>query len=451
MRNESKTVITIISALINLAAHSSLLPTSTLQILFLSPAAGLGGAERALLEMVASLHEQYPRCQITVILGDRGALAKKLHALDASTLLVPFPKALALIGDAGAGGPAGAGVGHWHVVLRLAGAAPLIAGYLHRLSDVISSVAPDVIHSNGFKMHLLGTWAAPHHTPVIWHLHDFVSLRPLMPRLLKLALHRCAGIIANSHSVVRDLAATLVRVPAVHTVYNAVDLNNFTPEGRRLDLDGLAGMKPAAAGVLRVGLVATMARWKGHEVFLRALALLPAERIRGYVIGGPIYCTAGSQYSLAELRRMASALHLDGRVGFTGFVNDSAAAIRALDILVHASVAPEPFGLTVAEAFACGRAVVASRGGGILEIIRENQNALAHRPGDAHELAAALARLIEHPGLRRMLGTAARKTAEISFTRKRLAGDLMRVYRIITAGSNRSSDLTEAYYQAALN
>ncbi|MBV8451187.1 MAG: glycosyltransferase, partial [Deltaproteobacteria bacterium] len=404
MRNESRAAITIIPVLLILAAHSSLLPAFTLQVLFLSPSAGLGGAERALLEMVASLHEQYPRCQITVILGEGGALARKLHALHASTLLVPFPKALALIGDAGAGGPAGAGVSPWRVVSRLAGAVPLIAAYLRRLGGVIRRVAPDVIHSNGFKMHLLGAWAAPHRTPVIWHLHDFVSLRPLIPQLLKLALHRCAGIIANSHSVARDLAATLVRTPAVHTFYYAIDLNNFTPEGGRLDLDSLAGITPAAAGVLRVGLVATMARWKGHEVFLRALAMLPVERIRGYVIGGPIYRTAGSQYSLAELRRMASALHLDGRVGFTGFVNDSAAAIRALDILVHTSVAPEPFGLIVAEAFACGRAVIASRGGGVLEIIRENQNALAHRPGDARELAAALARLLDDPGLRRMLG-----------------------------------------------
>ncbi|MBV8362908.1 MAG: hypothetical protein JO189_33980, partial [Deltaproteobacteria bacterium] len=122
-----------------------------MRVLFLSPTAGLGGAERALLEMVAGLHEQYPRCQITVILGESGVLARKLHTLHASILLVPFPKALALIGDAGAGGPAGAGVGHWQVVLRLAGAAPLTAVYLRRLGEVISSVAPDVIHSNGFK------------------------------------------------------------------------------------------------------------------------------------------------------------------------------------------------------------------------------------------------------------------------------------------------------------
>jgi glycosyltransferase involved in cell wall biosynthesis len=288
-------------------------------------------------------------------------------------------------------------------------------------------------------MHLLGTWAAPRSTPVIWHVHDFVGLRPLMPRLLNQVLHRCAGIIANSHSVARDLEATFARAPAVHPIYYAVDLNSFTPAGGRLDLDELAGMKPPPAGILRVGIVATMARWKGHEVFLRALSLLRSEPIRGYVIGGPIYRTAGSQYSLDELRQMACALGLEKRVGFTGFVSDSAAAMRALDIVVHASVAPEPFGLAVAEAFACGRAVIASRGGGILEIIRENHNALAHRPGDACELAAAAARLAADPELRHRLGAAARKTAESSFTRKRLAGDLMRLYQRVTAGQQCAS------------
>ena len=51
-------------------------------------------------------------------------------------------------------------------------------------------------------------------------------------------------------------------------------------------------------------------------------------------------------------------------VGFTGRIDDVPAALRALDIVVHASVEPEPFGLVIAEAMACGRPVVVSRAGG---------------------------------------------------------------------------------------
>ncbi len=382
--------------------------------------------------MIASLREEYPRCDIAVILGESGALTEELRSLGTSVALVPFPPAIAAMGDAGAGGLAGADLSRGGVVLRLAGAAPAISAYVRRLGHAISGIAPDVVHTNGFKMHLLGVWAAPRTIPVVWHLHDFVSLRPLMPRLLKLNSQRCAGIIANSHSVAADINSTLGRKPAVETIYNAVDLKNFAPEGPRLDLDRLAGMAPAVPDMVRVGLVATMARWKGHEVFLRALAMLTGQRIRGYIIGGPVYRTAGSQYSLDELRQAARTLGLNGRVGFTGFVHDSAAAMRALDIVVHASVAPEPFGLAIAEAFACGRAVIASRAGGALEIIHENQDALAHRSGDAAELAAAVARLAADANLRRALGLAARDTAERSFTRSRLAADLMRVYGAVT-------------------
>jgi glycosyltransferase involved in cell wall biosynthesis len=403
-----------------------------LKILFLSPAGELGGAERALLEMVASLQQEFPRCELAAIVANRGMLASELRALGVSVSYAPFPPRLASTGDAGAGGPAGHNVGRWRLLSRLACASPATAAYVRRLGRAINDIAPDVVHSNGFKMHLLGAWAASRHIPVIWHLHDFVSLRPLMPRLLSYSLNRCAAIIANSRSVAADARATLGPGPRVETIYNAVDLKSFTPEGARLDLDLLAGLPPVAAGAVRVGLVATMARWKGHEVFLQALAMLPGDYIRGYVIGGPIYSTAGSQYSVDELKRMASELGLDGRLGFTGFVRDSAAAIRSLDVVVHASVAPEPFGLAIAEALACGRAVVASRAGGASEIIHEHQDALAHQPGDAAELSSVLARLTADTDLRRTLGIAARKTAEASFTRARLAADLMHVYGGVT-------------------
>lgn len=118
----------------------------------------------------------------------------------------------------------------------------------------------------------------------------------------------------------------------IRTVHNAVDLERFNPRGPLLDLDALSGLLPAANRTVRVGLVATMARWKGHEVFLRALSMLPKDLpVRGYVIGGPIYATQGSQYSLDELRSLASGLGLNGKVAFTGYVDDSAPAMRALD------------------------------------------------------------------------------------------------------------------------
>jgi glycosyltransferase involved in cell wall biosynthesis len=278
-------------------------------------------------------------------------------------------------------------------------------------------------------MHVLGAWAAPPQTPVLWHIHDFVRSRPMMSRLLCAHARRCAAIVANSHSVADDVRAAVGRRPPVFTVYNAIDPARFAPTGTLLDLDALAGMPAIARGRRARGNVATMARWKGHETFLRALALLPAAApVRGYVIGGPRYETAGSQYTIAELRALAAKLGVAGRVGFTGFVSAVPRAMRALDIVVHASTEPEPFGLVIAEAMACGRAVIVSAAGGAFEIIDAGTDALAHPPDDAPALARLITQLAGDAAMRARLGYAAALASARRFTRARLADDLATIY-----------------------
>jgi glycosyltransferase involved in cell wall biosynthesis len=282
-------------------------------------------------------------------------------------------------------------------------------------------------------MHVLGAWAHPKSAPVIWHVRDYVSTRPLMSRLLRLHASRCAAVIGNSKSVARDVQS--VCGPELETlcIYNAVDLERYSPEGEKMDLDSLAGLGPAPEGTVRIGLAATMARWKGHAVFLRALARLPGDLpYRAYVIGGPIYQTENSQRTLRELREMTAELGIAERVGFTGFVADTSGAIRALDILVHASTEPEPFGRVIAEGMACGRAVIASAAGGAAELITEGEDALAHRPGDDAALAARIMDLARDPELRARLGRAGRKTAQRRFDQSRLAEELVPLYRRLT-------------------
>jgi glycosyltransferase involved in cell wall biosynthesis len=207
-----------------------------------------------------------------------------------------------------------------------------------------------------------------------------------------------------------------------------VDLDRFSPAGPRVDLDALAGLPPARPDTIRVGLVAAMARWKGHEIFLRALSMLPERLpVRGYVIGGPIYETRGSQYTVEELRELAARLGVSDKVGFTGFLQDPAAAMRALDIVVHASTQPEPFGRVIAEAMACGRAVIASRSGGAAELVSDGIDALCHPPGSARALAECIARLAADRNLRVRLGETGRAAAAARFDRRRLSSELIAI------------------------
>jgi glycosyltransferase involved in cell wall biosynthesis len=268
---------------------------------------------------------------------------------------------------------------------------------------------------------------------VLWHVHDYVGRRPFAARLLRRYAHRCSAIVANSRSVAEDIRQVCPGSVPIHPVWNAVDLDRYSPDGPRIDLDAMSGLA-TAADVLRVGLVATFARWKGHETFLRALAMLPPSLpVRGYIVGGPVYETTGSQLSVAELRHFVAALSLETRVGFTGFVEDSAAAMRTLDIVVHASTHPEPFGLVIAEAMACGKPIVVSRAGGAAELIQPGVNALDYPPGDAAALARCIESLARDAGLRARLGAAGRATAEQSFNRGRMARELAPIYQSLAA------------------
>jgi glycosyltransferase involved in cell wall biosynthesis len=398
-----------------------------LSVVFLSTSGALGGAERSLLDLLSSLRAAEPAWRLAVVAPDGGALVEAVRALGVEARVLPFPPALAGLGDAGVPSMARLAMG----MLR---AAPGSARYLRRLRALLGEMRPDVVHTNGFKMHLLGAWAAPASSRVVWHLHDFVSPRRAMSGLLRRSAGRVAGVAAVSRAVAADVASVLgARVP-VRTVYNAVDLERFRLAGPALDLDALAGLPPAPGGTLRVGLVATMGRWKGHAVFLRAIAALPRELpVRAYVVGGGIYRTAGSEVSVDDLRRLAGELGIADRVGFTGFVEDAAAAMRALDVVVHASTQPEPFGLVIVEAMASGRAVVASAAGGAGEIVTPGHDALAVEPGDVAGLSDAIRRLALDPVLRQALGRAARETAVVRFDRARLAAEVVPLYRSLLA------------------
>lgn len=402
-------------------------PATTRSVMFLSVSDQLGGSEIVLLQMIAGIRQLRPSWNVHLVLPGRGPLLGRAEELGADCVILPLPRSLARLGEFAVASSARPLQDSVRLALRLGQVALVLPGYIRRLRRAVDSGRPAILHTNGVKAHVLGALLKPQ-AKLVWHLHEYVGSRSVTRALLRRHQHRAASIVANSTSVARDAEAALGARISPQVIHNAVDLNSFTPEGSLEDLDARAGLPSPAAPVVRIGLIGTFARWKGHEIFLRALASLPDRpAVRGYVIGEPVYATAGSQYSLAELRGMASSLGLGDRVGFTGFLRP-APAIRALDIVVHASTQPEPFGLVIAEGMACGRAVVTSAAGGAAELIRPGVDALTHTPGDPVDLAAKLRELAGNSALRRELGQRARAAACERFSPDRLARELVTLY-----------------------
>ena len=403
-----------------------------MKIAYLSPSGQLGGAERSLLDLLAALRMIRPEWNLQLIAAEEGPLIARAASLGVVTTLVRFPRSLARFGDF-----AKHESNRCEFARRGLFAAASILPYAVRLFRALDKAAPDVIHTNGLKMHILGIWARRRGMPVLWHVRDHVSSRPLMARLLRGHAAQCAAAVTNSNRVAADVKSVCRGQLEVYPIHDGIDLKDFSPGGRVLDLDALAAMPSPHPATVRVGLLATMARWKGHAVFLQALSRLPKHlRVRGYVVSGPLYQTAGSEYRLSDMRALAARLGIADRVGFANFVDEPAAAMRALDIVVHASTAPEPFGRVIGEAMACGRPVIASQSAGAVELLNPGVDALTHPPGDFQALAQRIAMLADDPDLRERLGKRSRITAERHFDRMRPAMQMVPVYEALTLAAN---------------
>ena len=400
-----------------------------MQIVHLVSSGQLGGTEASVIEMASSVVAAQPSWRIRVTTPEHGAFERKLEDAGVPVDVRPFPQRFARIGETGR-----TGADAPRLLVTLLAAVPGIAAYRRTLRAALSGdghgIRADIVHAHGFKMQVLGALSIPARARLVWHLHDYVSGRLVSAPLLRRLAPRVSLMLANSDSVAADARRVCgTRVPIV-TIYNGVNITTFAPTGHRLDLDGCSGLPAAAPGTLRIGLVGTFGLWKGHTTFLAAIARLgAAQPVRAYVIGGAQYQTTGSQHSEATLRAEASRLGITDRVAFTGPVTDPAAAMRSLDIVVHASTQPEPFGMVIAEAMACGRPVVVSRAGGAAELVADGGDGLTHTPGDAAELAACLERLANDADWRARLGAAARATAERRFDRRLLPDQLVPLYR----------------------
>jgi glycosyltransferase involved in cell wall biosynthesis len=413
-----------------------------MRILFLNTGAELGGAERSLLDLIASLRAADATLSIELATTATGPLLDRCAEFGVRTHVLPMPRSLEAFGDSGSGR-----------IARLIGMGPAAWGawrYAGKLARLIDEIQPDVVHSNSIKFHLLtsllpgrNSWSKLpacssqqeqagsllHGRLLVWHVRDFVGARPIVAKALKFGAPP-DGVIAISRAVADDVAVSIPNVPT-RVVYNAIDVDHFSPgPGDSAWLDELAGLPAAPPRTIRVGLVATYAKWKGQDVFIDAAARLVGKApVRFYLIGGPIYQTRGSQWTRAELEQRAASLVNAGAFGFIDFQSDPRDIYRSLDIVVHASVKPEPFGRTIVEAMACGRAVVVAKAGGAVELFDDGVDALGVTPSSAEALATALMPLIVSPERREALARNARASAVERFSRSRLGPQVLKADR----------------------
>jgi len=367
-----------------------------IRVLYLDHTARLSGGELALARLLGALDRT--RVEPLVLLAEEGPLREFLVRQSVETWVLPLDEKLKDVrkDSLGAAG--------WLAQLAALGR---LWRHAWRVSRFARSHGVQLLYCNSLKADFYGALAARlAGLPLVWHIRDRIEEsylpRPAVWLVRLLARHLPVCVVANS-------ASTLETLKLGNAQRTAVIASGITREYiERCEAPQRPNSSP------RIGIVGRIAPWKGQDVFLEAAARLRHAGCAAHfcVVGAPLF---GEEQWERQLREQAVSLGLDGHVEFLGF-RDVPDILRSLDVLVHASKTPEPFGQVIIEGMAAGLPVVASDGGGAREIIENGRTGVLVPRGDPAALAEALADLLSQPERARTLAAAGRRHALEHYT-----------------------------------
>ena len=382
-----------------------------IRVLFVDHTAQLGGGEIALRNLLNSLKTN--RVHITVLLLAEGALADQLISAGHSVHILPLSSRIAESRKESV---------DWKFLLRVRELFSMVP-FVWRLVQFIRRMDVDLVHTNSLKSHLLAGLAARlAGRPLVWHLRDRIApdyLPGTAVRIVRMASKMLPQfVIANSQATLDTIAPEPERNAGMYRQCRVI--HDGCLQSARLR-DTSVGRAPS------VGMIGRISPWKGQHVFIKAAAIVSKEcpGTHFQIIGAPLFSETDYE---AELHRLAASLNLEGQLTFTGFVSDVPSAIARLHIVVHASIIAEPFGQVVIEGMAAGKPVIATRAGGIPEIVTHNETGLLVPVEDERALADAMIALLQDPARAKAMGEKGRETVREFFTIERHARAVEQVY-----------------------
>lgn len=251
--------------------------------------------------------------------------------------------------------------------------------------------------------------------PHVWHVREiyagFERWFPAYRRLL-LTADRLPCVSAAA-------AAQFDGAPQAAVLHDGLAV---TPEQAPRDEARAALGLPSEATVVAV--LGRISGWKGQDVLVRALALLPDD-VHALVAGAP---WRGEERHQRELEQLALSLGVGDRMHLCGFLDRPSLAYGAADVVAVPSRQPDPLPNAALEAAAAGCCVVACDHGGLPEILRDGETGVLVAPGDHVALAAALGELAADPARRAALGRAAAADVGTRFAPGRMLAELQALY-----------------------
>jgi glycosyltransferase involved in cell wall biosynthesis len=275
-----------------------------------------------------------------------------------------------------------------------------------KLRRLIRNENYDVIHFHTKRAHALSFWLS-HGSPgpkyVVTRRMDYPESHSWYTRYLY--NRKMDGVIVISGKIRELLIEAGVEREKIRLIHSGIDPRPFetAAHDRAVDCERIV-----------VGMMAVLEERKGHRVLLEAARRLKA---RGCQIG---YRLAGEGSLRKSLEETTIQLGLKENVQFLNFVSDIPAFLNSVDIVVLPSLF-EGLGVSVLEAMAAGKAVIASRVGGIAEVVVDTVTGFLVAPGDAEALANAIVKLAGDRSLSREMGQKGRVRLKEHFTMEQMA------------------------------
>jgi glycosyltransferase involved in cell wall biosynthesis len=247
-----------------------------------------------------------------------------------------------------------------------------------------------IVHANTSRSALIG-WLATTGSSrsLVIHLRDAVeaeAIGRINARALQTVLRNADGVIANS-TYTLGTASKFLKPGALARVIPS-------PVGLETDIVD----QKSESGVKIIGMLARIAKWKGHELLIRAFAEACRGRpIKLQLAGAPAF---GAEAFLNSLVELVDELQIQGQVEFIGHITDIWPTLRSWDVCVHASLQSEPLGQNVLQYLAACRPTIAVNSGGPAEWIEHGHTGLLFEMGNQKELTEALRLLMENDRLR---------------------------------------------------
>jgi glycosyltransferase involved in cell wall biosynthesis len=331
----------------------------------------VGGGEHSLLECLSHLPDDW---DILAVLPAEGELRKRLKIKGIATCVVSLPP-----------------VRPW--------LAYNMVSSLRSFLDLCKTAQPQLIYANGSRAAIYGGVVGRiMGIPVIWHCritNRDIYLDPILTRL-------CTYIIANSQATAKRFGPILLS--KVRVVYNGVNIKWLTePDVKRPD---------SLQGIEKVILVlARVSRWKRHDLALSAFEKVASQEDRVH-----LFCLGDKDPLDLKwwkfIQEKAASSPFSDRIHWIGHVDEVRPWLKAASLLLLASE-NEPFGRVLVEAMACGVPVVATRSGGVPEIVRDRQDGILVKPGHIDQMADAISKVLGDDDLRRRLSMAGIEQAKL--------------------------------------